>query len=85
MTSNTELRSQLGRDILTAAERKGIATKNCYLVATRSHMPQDWLVTGYPDLKTASENASRLAASCDGEVFIWDVGAADLLKVQKVV
>ena len=85
MMSSTELHIQLVRDILKAAEGHGIATKGCFVVATRSHVPQDWLVTAYTDLKTASEGACRLAASCDGEVFIYDVSAAELLKVQKVV
>jgi hypothetical protein len=86
-------KEQLVPEILKAAERHGVDRSNSYLVATRSHMPQDLLVSGCADLNSALQGAYSVAVRRDkeadergdAEVFAYDVGLRELCSLKKVV
>jgi len=86
-------KEQLVPELLKAAERHGVDPSKGYLVATRSYMPQDLLVSGCADLNSALQGAYSVAVRCDkeavkrgdAEVFVYDVGLGELCSLKKVV
>ena len=86
-------KEQLVPEILNAAERHAVDRRNGYLVATRSYMPQDLLVSGCADLNSALQGAYSVAVRCDkeaakrggAEVLVYDVGLGELCSLKKVV
>lgn len=86
-------KERLVPEILKAAERHGVDRSKGFLVATRSYMPQDLLVSGCADLNSALQGAYSVTVRCDkeaakrgdAEVILYDLGLGELCSLKKVV